>query len=65
MADYSGPETVLSGIAEEIVEDIIRELSGRSGLRQAWDGIDPETQDEIIRSWRIVVKNTIRRVVNG
>jgi hypothetical protein len=37
--------------ADEIVKGILADLSGRRGLRQEWDMIDDEIQEEIIEEW--------------
>ena len=36
-----------SHLAEIIVERILRDLTGRRGLRQEWEGIDDEIREEI------------------
>lgn len=43
--------------AKEVVELIVRDLSGRRGLRHEWDQIDDEIRTEIRREW---VKLTLK-----
>lgn len=42
----------LEGLAERIVASIVEDMYGRRGFRQNWDDIDPETQDDIVSTWR-------------
>lgn len=37
--------------AKLIVSTIIKDLTGRAGLRQQWESIDDDIQDEIRKSW--------------
>lgn len=37
--------------ARKIVDGILVDLTDRRGLRQAWEGIDDDIQDEIIAAW--------------
>jgi hypothetical protein len=37
------------------VEDIIKDLTDRRGLRQAWEEIDDEIKTEIINKWVDIV----------
>jgi hypothetical protein len=42
-----------------VVDAIIRDLSGRSGLDHCWEGIDDDVQQEIRITWaRIVERHT-------
>lgn len=41
--------------AQAMVAAIIRDISNRSGLGDAWDEIDDETQDEIRKAWAEVI----------
>ncbi len=38
-----------------IVEDIVADLTGRRGLRQAWEDIDDDVQEEIKKKWITIV----------
>ena len=38
------------------VYDIISDLSDRRGLRQEWEQIDSDIQDEIISKWLSIIK---------
>jgi hypothetical protein len=38
--------------AGKIVEIILEDITDRKGLRQAWEGIDEDIQQEIIAAWR-------------
>jgi hypothetical protein len=37
------------------VFDIISDLSDRRGLRQEWENIDGDIQDEIIEKWKAII----------
>ena len=37
------------------VYDIITDLSDRRGLRQEWEQIDGDIQDEIIEKWKTII----------
>lgn len=39
-------------IAEEIVDAIVADLRGRSGLDGAFDSIDEDTRKEMLDTWR-------------
>ena len=45
-----------------IVALIIRDLRDRRGLRQGWDGIDPDTQEEINEAWINLAADVIKRM---
>jgi hypothetical protein len=47
-------------LAHEIVEAIIRDLTDRKGLRQEWDMIDGEIQDEIRAAWADIIKERVK-----
>lgn len=47
--------------AEEIVDAIISDLTGRRGLRQEWDQIDEDIQGEIRSKWMILARRVIER----
>jgi hypothetical protein len=39
------------------VFDIITDLTDRRGLRQEWENIDSDIQDEIIEKWSKIIDN--------
>lgn len=41
--------------AKSAIERIIADLTDRRGLRQAWEGIDDDTQEEIKATWERIV----------
>ncbi len=45
------PEEVEQEKAEQIVDKIISDLSGRSGIGDEWYGIDSDIQEEIKEEW--------------
>jgi len=48
------PET-----AKKIVTAIVKDFTGRRGLRQEWEQIDEEIQEEIVAQWEeLVLKNS-------
>lgn len=42
--------------AKDIVEDIIKDLCGRRGLRQEWEACDEEVVEEIKETWLHIVR---------
>lgn len=46
-------------VAFRIVQRIGRDLRDRSGLRHVWDGIDDDTQAEIVATWRDIAREEI------
>jgi len=44
--------------AKRIVDGIIEDLSDRRGLRQEWDQIDEEIQEEIKEEWLRIVMSS-------
>ena len=43
--------------AEEIVKEILNDLTDRGGLDDAWYEIDEETQDGILDEWKGTIEN--------
>ena len=43
-----------------IVDEIIKDMSDRRGLRQEWDLIDEDVQEEIRETWRGIVKDILK-----
>jgi hypothetical protein len=41
--------------AKSIVKDIIFDLEDRSGIGDAWDGIDDDIKAEIRESWETII----------
>ena len=39
------------------VYDLINDISDRRGLRQEWEQIDGDVQDEIIEKWLTIIEN--------
>lgn len=39
------------------VFDIITDLTDRRGLRQEWESIDADIQDEIINNWKTIIES--------
>jgi hypothetical protein len=48
--------------AERIVTDIIDDLTNRRALRQAWDDIDEDIQQEIRDTWAVIVQRELARM---
>ena len=40
------------------VYDLVSDISDRRGLRQEWENIDGEIQDEIIEEWIKIIKGS-------
>ena len=47
-------------LAQKIVKAIERNLTDRRGLRQEFEGIDRETQEELRDAWAEIVRFVIR-----
>jgi excisionase family DNA binding protein len=45
--------------ADVIVSRIVRDLTDRRGLRQAWDEIGEDVRDEIVETWRRIVAEAL------
>jgi uncharacterized lipoprotein YehR (DUF1307 family) len=46
-------------VADKIVEEIIKDLNDRRGLRQEWDMLDEETVAEIKADWKKIALDKI------
>ena len=46
-------------VARKIVDDIITDVTDRKGLRQEWEEIDEDIQEEIIDSWSGIAEKGI------
>ena len=46
-------------VAGRIVEDIIHDMTDRRGLRQEWEQIDDDIQQEIVAVWRAIVEKRL------
>jgi hypothetical protein len=46
--------------ASQIVAAILKDLTGRGGLRQMWESIDEDIQQEIQGTWREIVEENLR-----
>jgi len=53
-------ENVDYGKIKNTVFKIISDFTGRRGLRQEWEQIDSEIQDEIIQCWIDIVENNMK-----
>ena len=51
----------VSEVAENIVSEIIKDLSDRRGLRHEWDRIDEDIQAEIRTTWEQIVVREIQK----
>jgi hypothetical protein len=47
-------------LAEKIVDDITKEIFGRSGLDDMWATLEPDIRDEIVVSCVALVKRRIQ-----
>lgn len=46
-----------NNISKDIIDDIIGDISMRSGLGDVWEEIDEETKQDIKKEWeRIIIK---------
>jgi len=51
---------VIPSKEEEIVFSILHDFTDRKGLRQEWEKIDEDTQEEIIEDWIKLTKNLLK-----
>jgi len=59
------PRTTRRAEARRVVDELINDLTDRSGLRQEWDRIDKGTQDEIRQAWTEIILQRERIVKAG
>jgi hypothetical protein len=48
-------------LAEKVVAAIEDDLTDRRGLRQEWESIDDDTQDDIRKAWARIVVGVLRK----
>jgi hypothetical protein len=48
-------------IPETIVDEIIADIQGRSGMDGMWDSIDEEVQKEIKEEWVSIIRHWISK----
>ncbi len=46
-------------IITKIVEEIVRDIESRRGLRQEWESIDEDIQDEIKDTWKKIIETNL------
>lgn len=54
-------KTVKENAARKAVDNIIADLKDRRGLRQEWEGIDDDVQQEIRKVWRQIVLDAVEQ----
>ena len=47
-------DEVFKHAAEEIVESIVKDIRNRKGLKNEWDSIDKDLQQEICEEWQSI-----------
>jgi hypothetical protein len=47
-------------IAQRAVDNILKDLTDRSGLGNAWEDIDEDIQEEIKEEWRQIIIRELR-----
>lgn len=50
---------IVERVAREVRENIVADIRGRRGLRQVWDGIDEEVQQEIESTHAEIVRRVV------
>ena len=45
--------------AKKVVAEILTDLKDRRGLRQAWESIDADIQEEIVTQWESLVRGVL------
>lgn len=45
---------------EQAVNNIVSDISDRSGLGDEWDAIDSGIQDEIKEEWRSIIRESLK-----
>jgi len=61
--DETSNKTTNESVEQRIVTRILQDMNDR-GLRETWDSIDTDCQDEIIYDWCDIVKEEINSVAN-
>ena len=51
--------------AKEIVRQIKLDLTDRRGLRQEWEQIDQETQNQIVQGWEDICVLALAKAIEG
>lgn len=46
--------TRVAGFAVTVVKRIVDDLTDRRGLRQAWEEVDEDIQQEVVDKWRAI-----------
>jgi hypothetical protein len=54
--------TQIETTAQAIVQDILDDLCGRSGLRGMWESIDEGIRAEIVNAWRLIAEARLRAI---
>jgi hypothetical protein len=49
----------LRDVASKVVAEIVKDLTDRRGLRQQWEKIDEDVQNEIVSRWKHLVFSTL------
>ena len=49
----------MNELAEIIVAGIVKDFTGRRGLRQEWEAIDDGIREEILDTWRSIAEKAI------
>lgn len=56
--DEGGPHPA-PDLAQRVVDAIERDISDRRGLRQQWEKIDNDTQDDIRDEWARIIREEL------
>jgi len=46
-------------IADKIIDEIVKDIVGRSGLGNEWDGIDDSIKNEIKLEWADIIRKNM------
>lgn len=46
-------------MCREIAQEIVDDMTGRSGADGWWDGIDPDIQEEILEEWTDIIRRGV------
>jgi len=57
--DYILKKKVVSQ-AKNILFDLVHDFTDRRGLRQEWEQIDEDIQEEILNKWLIIIEKRLK-----
>lgn len=59
LEEYYKRSTLEMTISKKILFEILADFTDRRGLRQEWEQIDDDVQDEILSAWLKIIQNNL------